>query len=1061
MITELVLFLHEKNKELNGDLKQLWQEVYQFISTLSQEEIEEIGDEYVGLFVPVNQNSNWNQNPEIKYSYIKRIIEELIYEEFDIDYEEAVEETKLAVPVAAAEITATTVTPSSFKLKKRADLEQLSNPELYAAIVELDQKPAQIDQYLQKQFIDEYLANTIEEAVQQVEKDVLLKELDRLVANGTLEEETEVVSEPLQQNDSMTLAQWSTWYELYGQSHYGTAEKTNKLEAPNKIAWYAGLDLEIDDCYQLKGVEELQIEPSTVIISNGIDGENFVGLGRLERVQRTEDAAPIYVITWKNSELAVDMRTLQNVHYTLLVVEQKHTAALQQAVQTQSTFAHTLYRVGFDLTCEELAPITVPLCIDFGTTNTTLGCYLTKDYVPNMPQNAIALGHVHYDGYVKQDEKFDGVNFIHFYDQKAEKQQSLLSRKSYTVPTVVYVEAIDVETGEVRYQYGYEALQAVQELKERQAKKQDDRRLGSLIYGLKRWIYALEEEEEVVDELGNKKRVVRSEILKGYIDYILARATHQVKGRFTTLHFSTPVKMKAQFIEAFTKMFPNYTVKSASDAVDEGIAVLYDAISQEIAKNKESFKGRALIFDCGGGTTDLANCEYEVERDVFGDTSLTIKTKFENGNPNFGGNNLTYRIMQMLKIKLAVLYRGASTSDSIEVEDRAKVSNYLKEKEEAIATINEAPKGSDESVIEQLYAQLEKAYLTEEAYIPTEFKAYEHLTSTYVEKVRHNFYFLWDMAEAIKREFFSQLNKVTIDLNQDLRAQVGEFVLYTQQADEQLQLMSDKPQKFSFTIREIEQLIVPEIYAVEHQFLDDFKINDFMEDDIKALIKLTGQSCRIPYFRDMLKEFIPGKYIRQSKKGIDSEKQALELKLACVRGVIHFWRDEAKGTINPIKQQEAPIVPYDVLIEEPAKVMTAELALAEQNVLIAKGQEIGETTGFATIQKTATYVLVTVRNDRKQIGEARKVTLHQNTTVISTDDFEQQLISNGFPSYTDVLQRPEYRKRTLIFARTTPGTWGITLQLATFNDQGGWNVSEHYEPFEDAHAYENFFDGKH
>lgn len=1056
IIDQLRDVLEEAQQTFGEDLRRVWVALYDYIEQLEPAEIEEIGVDYVGSFIPVTENVNWYQNPEIKETYIKRILDDYFFDELGIDYEDYVAgSANKAVQETAA--TTHSAIHSKWAAKPQEDLEEMTNEQLYEVIVALDEKPAQIDKYLQDNFIkNTFRAQTIEEAVKKVEKSILIAELERLVASYREVETQHRVEAAVPLTTTLTTTEWSLWYEMHGRALYETATITAQLEAPKTIVWYEGLNLEVDDCYQLKGADALQIERSIVMICNGINGENFVGLGRLERIQRTEEAAPIDVITWDNTNLVVDMRTLQNERCALLVVEEKHAAALQQAVQMQSTFTAPIYRVGFDLKCEELAPISAPLCIDFGTTNTTLGCYLAKDYVPNMPQNAIALGYVHYDGYVKNDEKFDGVNFIHFYDEKSKKKSALDVRKNYTVPTVVYVEMINSETGDIQYKYGYEALQAVQQLKLQ--KTQDARRLGTLIYGLKRWIYALDEEEELVDELGNKRSVVRSDILKGYIHYILARATHQVKGRFTTLHFSTPVKMKAQFIKAFTDMFPQYDVIAASNAVDEGVAVLYDAISQEIVKNNGNVKGRALIFDCGGGTTDLANCEYEAKSMRFGGSALEISTKFVNGNPNFGGNNLTYRIMQMLKVKLAILYRGAMTSDLTAAEKQARVDNFLMEKEEAIATINE---GAEEGIIEQLYKQLDQAYQKEEAYIPTQFKSYEYLSSSYVEKVRHNFYFLWDMAEAIKREFFSQLNKVVIDLDQDLQMKLGQFILYTQQVEEQLQLMDDKPQQFTFTIREIEQLIVPEIYAVEYQFLNSFKVNEFMKEGERSLIKLTGQSCRIPYFRDMLKEFIPGKLIRSSKHGVDSKKQALELKLACVRGVIHYWRDQANGMVGSVKNQEAPIVPYDVLIEAPASVADEKLMQATSNVLIEKGQMIGETVGLAVIQKSATDIVLTVRNDRKQIGEKRSIKLHQQVKTMSTSEL-QQLLAPKFDAYGDVLGDAELRKDyTLIFVSTNKEEWQVTLQMATLNEQGYWDVSTHEEPFEDAHAYENFFDGQH
>ena len=79
--------------------------------------------------------------------------------------------------------------------------------------------------------------------------------------------------------------------------------------------------------------------------------------------------------------------------------------------------------------------------------------------------------------------------------------------------------------------------------------------------------------------------------------------------------------------------------------LDEGVAVLYNTISTLI-KEKQYQDGetyRALIIDCGGGTTDLSSCRFRItDRRVA--YQIDIATAYENGNTDFGGNNLTYRV---------------------------------------------------------------------------------------------------------------------------------------------------------------------------------------------------------------------------------------------------------------------------------------------------------------------------------------------------------------------------------------------------------------------------------
>lgn len=91
--------------------------------------------------------------------------------------------------------------------------------------------------------------------------------------------------------------------------------------------------------------------------------------------------------------------------------------------------------------------------------------------------------------------------------------------------------------------------------------------------------------------------------------------------------------------------------------MDEAIAVLYNTIEIQIRKGKykENEEYSALIIDCGGGTTDLRACKYVISKDKIS-YYLDIRTSFENGDENFGGNDLTYRIMQFWKIVIGARY---------------------------------------------------------------------------------------------------------------------------------------------------------------------------------------------------------------------------------------------------------------------------------------------------------------------------------------------------------------------------------------------------------------------
>ena len=138
----------------------------------------------------------------------------------------------------------------------------------------------------------------------------------------------------------------------------------------------------------------------------------------------------------------------------------------------------------------------------------------------------------------------------------------------------------------------------------------------------------------------------------------MERAEYTFKCKFKKIHASSPVRLKEQFLDMFQEIFTKETGGEKvyeyeiirKNAMDEAIAVLYNTIENQIKKGKysENREYSALIIDCGGGTTDLAACKYRIENGRIS-YHLDIKTSFENGDENFGGNNLTYRIMQYLK----------------------------------------------------------------------------------------------------------------------------------------------------------------------------------------------------------------------------------------------------------------------------------------------------------------------------------------------------------------------------------------------------------------------------
>lgn len=174
-----------------------------------------------------------------------------------------------------------------------------------------------------------------------------------------------------------------------------------------------------------------------------------------------------------------------------------------------------------------------------------------------------------------------------------------------------------------------------------------------------------------------------------------------------TVHISCPVKQKARFQRLFTEILPDYG-EEGKEMIDEGVSVLYNTISEMIQKEivEEGEEYKALIIDCGGGTTDLCSCRFRIwDRPMA--YRVEIETSYENGDTDFGGNNLTYRIMQLLKIAIVnrLYLMNLALEENILAGYDMDVFRYV-----------------DQHGTKELYKELEKNYEEAEEFLPTRFR---------------------------------------------------------------------------------------------------------------------------------------------------------------------------------------------------------------------------------------------------------------------------------------------------------------------------------------------------
>ena len=799
---------------------------------------------------------------------------------------------------------------------------------------------------------------------------------------------------------------------LFDEKLNGRIHHENKIKIPHKIIYYKGLNLTREDNYKIQIPDGVGKGNIFLINSN-----NYVcGIFHLEKDLVSKD---LYYLISKDRMLRVD--NLKSNKYSFIFLKEedlKFTYKFYNKKKGENTASYpyklNYYKVEIeDFEVRDLEETNATLCIDFGTTNTALGTYLDSNYIKNIPTNDI----------LNEKISLNSINYVKF-DDGDRKYREIF-------PTLAYVEdCFDKEN--IKFLFGYDALKKLE--------MNDYVMTGSLFYGLKNWVHNYKEEEKIVDEYGNTQYIKREKIIKAYLDYVVKRAEYQFKCKFKRIHASSPVKLKEQFLslfeEIFTKDEKNEYEIVKKNSMDEAIAVLYNTIENQIRKGKyeENEEYSALIIDCGGGTTDLAACKYRIEnKKVY--YYLDIKTSFENGDENFGGNNLTYRIMQYLKIVLATKY---SNKKSI------KIRNLIKYNDSVLY------KAIDEYGVDKIFEKMDEIYKKCEKIIPTKYSKFENKMSDEYKKIKNNFYMLWEAAENLKKEFFTidgrLRTRFDIEHNYD-----GENDLHiTKLKTWKLHVLNDGyfntitmyPREI-FTIKEIEKIVKIDIYGMLRKFLNTYYNEGALFD--YSLIKLSGQSTKINTFQEVLKEFVPGKMIEYREL---MAKDNYDLKLNCLDGCIKYLNYKKFGHMEVSIKNEVPLVPYSVWTEK---------YNGEMIELIRTARKAQVMVNYIDKSSSAIEFKIYVHNAE---GERKKELVYKNINeyderdaVDILFDYEGILTQND----TDTIQN----EITRFFIYTDLNNWGFyVVPIRRENDQLFLGKKKYF-------SYENnlndisYFDGEH
>lgn len=639
------------------------------------------------------------------------------------------------------------------------------------------------------------------------------------------------------------------------------AQKTCRertLSVPAKLTVYEELDTNRFDGYripydrELDGVNALIVDKEGSVCAlmaiEACAGEDGLYLTRSGRIPCRETPSRGY-------RLLVFPPELSDTVYDLYMGE---TASLPNPVSLYS-----IPLIGFFVRKPEA--VSMPLSIDFGTSNTVAGMYIESVFY-----HRIADG-------IREGQLTPGaVNYVTFTDEEG--------KPTPVLPSVAGIRKI--EKGEASYCFGAEAERLLQ-----RGYLEDG---VCVFYDMKRWVGDYEAEEEITDPWGASLMVPRREILRSYLLHVIASAEQRFKCRVKSVNLPFPVKQKERFLALYQELLPEYAI-SEKELMDEGVSVIYSTIAH-LVDEKQFESGamyRALIIDCGGGTTDLSSCSFTITDDPVA-YRIEIETSYENGDTDFGGNNLTYRLLQYLKILLADAITGQGETMSAIA---AEMGNDL------FRRVDREGKNA-------LYSRLEEEYAAAERLIPTRFRDYEYRSREEYYIVKNNYYLLFTLAERVKKAFFGNPQLMRIVLGSITEAVYDPYLLSLPASRWKLAVRQEGrlsvQKEFPAVVLNravVNAVLEPDIYDIIRRFLGPLYQEGRLEE--YDIIKLTGQSCRIELFRDCLKEFVPGRLIRQGARQGD-----YRLKLSCLDGAIRCISDKRLGFAKVSIRSGAPALPY-------------------------------------------------------------------------------------------------------------------------------------------------------
>lgn len=561
---------------------------------------------------------------------------------------------------------------------------------------------------------------------------------------------------------------------------------------------------------------------------------------------------------------------------------------------------------------------------------------------------------------------------------------------------------------------------------------------NSIFYDAKRWVNRYRERILITDMAGNSMEVERLLLVRQFLLYIIDRAQQQNQMRYKNLCFTCPVKQKARSLKMYQEALPEYHVVT-KDVTDEAVAVVYRTLEQKIRSQdyEDGAEKKALILDCGGGTSDMVQCDYRITNEAI-TSRLELRVTYAHGDTNFGGNNLTWRVLQFLKIRLAEYFTNKAA---------APMEQWFP------GVFSDLYEFADQRGAGAAYSVFERKYQEAEAVVPTAFLQYQSQPEDVYLKVKGNYYFLWNLAEAVKKRMYQRQGvcmerldsffdeKISLQKKRESSSVFEDFHLFVKKENGMLETQTICPELF-VAKEEINLLLKPDIYGFLKNFIEPWYDSGRLMDMDQIL--LSGQSSKIDLFREVLKEYVAG---RKAKAGGEN---GCARKFMCVDGAAVFQQDKRTGRIRTIVNYEPARAPYSLSAED-------YRSGGQEKLLLQRGSPMGGVYGFISRPVETEEILFFLMD-----GNGKKIT--SISYLIHQEDYQETGYGDLLTRYPFLYQEDldsisDGELRIFVFAEDE--SWGCAI-LETARREGRiYSKQPGFLPFENGAWETDFFDGKH